>query len=112
MFFLTSCLHKQLVKKEHALRHIILSLQKLNPFKGANVFVATNNPFDAGSPIPGALAFGYEEDCAYYYFAFVFQGTDSTTFTFAGGTTTFHAGQAISPLPNLRNGVFSARLAQ
>jgi hypothetical protein len=82
-----------------------------NPFNGASVFVVSNNPFTQDSVIPGALAFAYypEED-DYYYYSFLFQGTDNTSHA-SNSADTYHAGQSYS-LAGLRNGVFAARLAQ
>lgn len=82
-----------------------------NPFNGASVFVTANNP--TTTPIPGAIAAGGAADATaggnWVYFAFVFQGTDSTTTAFNTAATTFHAGQTSNTLPGLRNGVFFAR---
>lgn len=81
-----------------------------NPFNGVSVFESPNYP--TANPITGAMACsGHGESTGgWIYFAFLWQGTDSTTTT-AGPdapTTTFFAGQD-STLEGLRNGVFLAR---
>jgi prepilin-type N-terminal cleavage/methylation domain-containing protein len=80
-----------------------------NPFNGANYFVSANNPTAAGAVIPGAIAcaVNFEAGTGWHYFAFLYQGTDSTT-TGTGLTTSYYAGQDIT-LAGLRNGVFFAR---
>ena len=82
-----------------------------NPFNGASYFVSANDA--TSNVIPGALAFvcNYESNPTAHYFAFLFQGTDSTTTTIIGSTTTFHAGQD-STMPGLRNGIFFSRTMQ
>jgi prepilin-type N-terminal cleavage/methylation domain-containing protein len=77
--------------------------QPRNPFNGASVFVTSNLPDE--SPIPGALACGYEDDSDFNYFALIFQGTDNTD------DESFHAGQS-NTLAGLRNGIFLARYTQ
>ena len=85
-----------------------------NPFNGASIFVVANDPLSQNMVVPGALAFGAEQDPInndFAYFAFVFQGTDSTTWTL-NSATSFHAGQADNTYAGLRNGVFVARVTQ
>jgi len=86
-----------------------------NPFNGASVFSSANYPSTA-IPIPGAIACGMAIDPSrlpadsWAYFAFVFQGTDSTATTLsAADTTTFHAGMQSQEITGLRNGIFFAR---
>lgn len=83
-----------------------------NPFNGVSVFQTTNDPLSVVSPVPGAIACGVHDDPSrggnWAYFAFVFQGTDSTTNTF-NVTTSFHAGQEDRTIEGLRNGIFFAR---
>jgi len=87
-----------------------------NPFNGVSVFESPN--FPSTSPVTGAIACaGHgENNGQWLYFAFLFQGTDSTTTTpGAGGagsapSTSFHAGQDATSIAGLRNGVFFARL--
>lgn len=81
-----------------------------NPFNGASVFAETNHPWGMQSVIPGALACGSADDEGFIYFAFIFQGTDSSSYAAEDGSDTFHAGQQAT-LPGLRNGIFMARLA-
>lgn len=88
-----------------------------NPFNGVSVFAASNDPVTTTTPVPGALACGWQVDDArgagqqWAYFGFVFQGTDSTTITLDGATepNTFLAGQDRN-LAGLRNGIFFARV--
>lgn len=86
-----------------------------NPFNGASVFSPANYPSGA-IPIPGAIACGMDIDPSrlpansWAYFAFVFQGTDSTSTTLsAADITTFHAGMQSREITGLRNGIFFAR---
>ncbi len=82
----------------------------INPFNGVNVFSLSNDPSAAGNAITGAIACaGIDENNTqeWYYYALIFQGTDSTTNTFAD--TSFYAGQGLTTLPGLRNGIFLAR---
>jgi len=83
-----------------------------NPFNGASVFVTTNDPATMGVPVPGAAACGSVDENAgnFTYYAFVFQGTDSTSTTLTD-TATFYAGQSLGNIPGLRNGIFFARIA-
>ncbi len=82
-----------------------------NPFNGASVFVATNNPAAVGVA-PGAIACASATELAtgsYIYYAFCFQGTDSTTDA-ANVPTSFYAGQDTMTIAGLRNGIFFARI--
>ena len=83
-----------------------------NPFNGVSVYELPNFPGAQGTPVTGAIACGMVEESAttgWQYFAFVFQGTDSTDYTL-GRPETFHAGQEDRSLQGLRNGIFLARL--
>jgi prepilin-type N-terminal cleavage/methylation domain-containing protein len=82
-----------------------------NPFSGTNVFLDWNGAPD-GTIIPGALACGRAEDGSYYYYALVFLGTDSQNADADPDASDFHAGQSVTSLEGLRNGVFMARTAQ
>ena len=87
-----------------------------NPFNGVSVFESPNFPSTA--PVTGAIACaGHGESSGGWgYFAFLFQGTDSTTFTPGSGgagsapSTSFHAGQDATSIAGLRNGIFFARV--
>ena len=88
-----------------------------NPFNGAQLFVAANDPETSGFVTPGAIAFGCaadpDGDNNYAYFAFVFQGTDATSIKLGlNDTKTVYAGQESQTITGLRNGVFAARLAR
>ena len=82
-----------------------------NPFNGVSVYALPNFPTDANAPITGAIACGGidEGSGGWYYYALVFQGTDSTNFSPADDAS-FHAGQGVTSLAGLRNGIFMARL--
>lgn len=87
----------------------------VNPFNGVNVFAAANDPSPVGGhAITGAIACaGINEDntgatTEWYYYALIFQGTDSTTAGPALGAT-YYAGQDPTALEGLRNGIFLAR---
>jgi len=90
-----------------------------NPFNGASVFVAANDPNSNNRAIPGALCCAGRGNSTgeYVYFALIFQGTDSTGAGPAPGGSpmngayarAFHAGQD-GTLAGLRNGIFMARL--
>ncbi len=87
-----------------------------NPFTQVSVFRAPNDPEGQGGPITGAVALGgAAEDLGdgggnpWIYYAFAFQGTDSTTAQLIGDDTTFHAGMGLDTIPKLRNGVFLGR---
>ncbi|CAN2050265.1 Type II secretion system GspH family protein [Candidatus Magnetomoraceae bacterium gMMP-1] len=81
-----------------------------NPFNGASVFISANDPVTAGAPIVGAIACAGIQDVNtnYNYYAFVFQGTDSTS-TDVTSDDAFHAAQKSADLAGLRNGVFIVR---
>jgi hypothetical protein len=85
-----------------------------NPFTQVSVFRDPNDPETQGGPVTGAVALGgaAEEggENPWIYYAFAFQGTDSTTNDLldAAGTT-FHAGMGLETVPKLRNGVFLGR---
>ena len=92
-----------------------------NPFNEANVFQRPNDPIDAGAPVTGAIAFatiteqgGGGTNDLWHYYAFLYQGTDSTTRTLTTGgnatATTFYAGQDLETISGMRNGIFAARL--
>ena len=86
-----------------------------NPFNGQNVFEPSANwpgTGTGGTPVPGAIANGYQQEDAqgggWRYFAFVFQGTENIT----GGSSSaadYHADMGVDSLDGLRNGVFFAR---
>jgi prepilin-type N-terminal cleavage/methylation domain-containing protein len=87
-----------------------------NPFTQVSVFRAPNDPETQGGPITGAVALGGAAEDAgeaggnpWIYYAFAFQGTDSTTAQLIGDDTTFHAGMGLDTIPKLRNGVFLGR---
>lgn len=89
-----------------------------NPFNGASIFVAANDPNTSGHAIPGAIccAGRAESSGEYVYFALIFQGTDSSGkgpktggSSMNGTAKAFYAGQD-GTLAGLRNGVFLARL--
>lgn len=85
-----------------------------NPFNGVNVFRSPNLPTTQGRPVTGAVALGFQQETiaagGFYYFAFAFQGTDSTTFALANDITDFHAGSGLQDIPALRNGELFARI--
>jgi prepilin-type N-terminal cleavage/methylation domain-containing protein len=88
-----------------------------NPFNGTSVYESPNDVAATGTPITGAIACGAvgEASGGWAYYAFVFQGTDSTTpagaATGAGLAvdTSFHGGQGTQTLAGLRNGIFLGR---
>ena len=84
-----------------------------NPFNGASVFVVANNPAVATAVIPGAVFCALyqdgEIDSGFTNYALLFQGTDSSTYNKTDDTT-FYAGQGVTSLGGIRNGVFLARL--
>lgn len=97
----------------------IIAPEKLprNPFNGASVFVAANDPQTSGFVTPGAIAFGCANDpvsgANFVYFALVFQGTDSTSVNLGfNDSDTVYAGQESRTITGLRNGVFAARLGR
>lgn len=83
----------------------------VNPFNGVSVFANTNDP-SAGSAITGAIACaGINEDDTineWYYYALIFQGTDSIN-NDPNADNSFYAGQGPASLAGLRNGIFLAR---
>lgn len=84
-----------------------------NPFNGVSVYELPNYPTAQGNPVTGAIACGgILEDTAtgWNYYAFCYQGTDSTTYTLgATDITSFHAGMDSQTIEGLRNGIFLAR---
>lgn len=83
-----------------------------NPFNGTSVFLPPNNPTVSQIVVPGAIALGAKPEATAgknIYYAFCFQGTDSTT-TSPLLATSFYAGQDTTTIAGLRNGVFFARL--
>lgn len=84
-----------------------------NPFTQVSVFRDPNDPETQGGPVTGAVALGGDaeegEANPWIYYAFAFQGTDSTTANLAGDDTSFHAGMGLDTVPKLRNGVFLGR---
>ena len=86
-----------------------------NPFNSVSVFRNPNDPATQGNPVTGAIALGFQQENvasgAFYYFAFAYQGTDSTTMGIQGTDgTSFHAGSGLSDIPALRNGQLFARI--
>jgi len=85
-----------------------------NPFNGVSIYELPNHPTAQSNPVTGAIACGgileTPASSGWDYYAFVYQGTDSTTFTL-GGTdiTSFHAGMESRTIQGLRNGIFLAR---
>ena len=87
-----------------------------NPFTEVNVFRDPNDPVTQGGAITGAVALGGAAEAVgagggnpWIYYAFGFQGTDSTTANLVGDDTTFHAGMRLDSIAGLRNGVFLGR---
>ncbi len=107
---------------EDSVEHIIPPEKAIkNPFNGANVFRSPNDPPNkpgGAAPVTGAIALGFVQEPVavggYYYFAFAYQGTDSTTYTLptsqATDVTTFHAGSGLATIPALKNGELFARI--
>lgn len=90
-----------------------------NPFNEVSVFQSSNDPSTGGVPIPGAIACAVITDpdaagLAWHYYAFLYQGTDSTDINFGGygpdTGQTFYAGQDTVSVPGMRNGIFMARV--
>ena len=85
-----------------------------NPFNGVSVYELPNFPDSQGNPVTGAIGCGVFLESAttgWHYYAFVYQGTDSTTFTLGpNDMTALHAGMESRTLEGLRNGIFLARL--
>jgi hypothetical protein len=87
-----------------------------NPFNGVSVYELPNFPGAGGQgrPVTGAIACGgrLEEPAGvgWMYYAFCYQGTDSTDFNLSGtDIDTFHAGMESRTINGLRNGIFLAR---
>ncbi len=85
-----------------------------NPFNGASYFLPANNPAVQNNVVAGAMASavlvegsGGSQWTRFNYYALVFQGTDSTSYSLTGAAT-FHSGQG-SGMEGLRNGIFLAR---
>lgn len=101
---------------EDTVEHIIPPEKNIrNPFNGSSIFRTTNDPVTQTSPVTGALALGFLQEGAasggYYYFAFAYQGTDSTTSTLSGDdVNSFHAGMGLSDIAAMRNGILFARI--
>ena len=90
-----------------------------NPFNGINVYAKPNDPtaLTPPSPITGAIAVGgmremkaptATSDPGWAYYAFCFQGTDSTE-TLLTDPKAFHGGQELDTIEGLRNGIFLGR---
>ncbi len=100
---------------EDTVEHIIPPEKNItNPFNGSSIFRSPNDPATQNKPVTGALALGFaeepEDSGSYYYFAFAYQGTDSTQYDFGDDVTNFHAGMGLLSIPALRNGVLFARI--
>ena len=107
---------------EDTVEHIIPPEKSIrNPFNGASVFRSPNDPPNkpgGAAPVTGAVALGYMQEAValggYYYFAFAYQGTDSTAFALptdaTTDVTTFFAGSGLATIPALRNGQLFARI--
>ncbi len=87
-----------------------------NPFNGVDVFNPPNDPASAGggNVVVGAIgcASFLETVTAtdnWHYYAFLYQGTDSTTIDITQATT-FYSGQDAATLQGMRNGIFFARV--
>lgn len=87
-----------------------------NPFNGQSVFSQMNDPLTAqagGVAIPGAIATAFIQETGttmgdlFYYYAFVFQGTESTGTGFVQAN--LFGDQDATDLIGLRNGIFFAR---
>ncbi|MFC1837482.1 type II secretion system protein [Thermodesulfobacteriota bacterium] len=104
---------------ENTVREIIEPAKVLrNPFNGADVFLdGPNDPTpSATNPIPGAIACATAVDSStggtFDYYAFIFQGTDSTIGGAADGLgpTGYHGGMTDGTLPGVREGVFFTKV--
>lgn len=89
-----------------------------NPFTEVSVFRSPNDPATQGGAVTGAIALGGAAEAVagggaaanpWIYYAFGFQGTDSTTNNLVGDDTTFHAGIRLDSIAGLRNGIFLGR---
>ena len=90
-----------------------------NPFNGGSIFLSgPNDPTVIPAVIPGALACSFAQDASttgvFNYYAFIFQGTDSTATGASAvlGATGYHGGQADSALAGVREGVFFTKVRQ
>lgn len=90
-----------------------------NPFTEVSVFRVPNDPSDPSNngPVTGAIAIGGKAEGAgggatnpWIYYAFAFQGTDSTEqdLTDPNGDT-YHSGMGLDTIAKLRNGIFLGR---
>ena len=86
-----------------------------NPFNGGNIFLDGPNDPTGGNVIPGALAVAAQGDSstggAFNYYAFIFQGTDSTL-SGAATVADYYAGQDDGALAGVREGVFFTKVRQ
>ncbi len=85
-----------------------------NPFTEVSVFRDPNSPVLQAGPVTGAIALGGAAETVaagnpWIYYAFAFQGTDSTTANLLGDDTSFHAGLGLDTIAKLRNGIFLGR---
>jgi prepilin-type N-terminal cleavage/methylation domain-containing protein len=81
-----------------------------NPFTGANIFNTAN--YGGANIVPGSIACARAEDSStggtFDYYAFVFEGTDTTgspAFLIPDNVD-FHGGQTANSIAGLRQGVF------
>jgi len=102
---------------ENAVQKIIEPAKVLrNPFNGADVFNRFAN-YPSTEIIPGAIACVVAPDSStggdFDYYAFIFQGTDSTLFDADPGSADFHGGMTAGGLlPGARQGVFFTKVRQ
>lgn len=93
-----------------------------NPFNNVSVFSTSNNPQTTGVVVTGAVSCaGYIEEITggdgdeehsgdtWHYYAFLFQGTDSTSNQISSASAYF-AGMDPNTINGLRNGIFFARV--
>ncbi len=86
-----------------------------NPFNNVSVFSTSNNPQTTGVVVTGAVSCaGFSETIAdpsdtWHYYAFLFQGTDSTS-NQIGSASAYFAGMDPTTINGLRNGIFFARV--
>jgi hypothetical protein len=85
----------------------------INPFNGLSVFILREEVCFVGHlfcrviehpPGPGTIYLGKAKDGDWWYYAFVFKGTDNSPYD-----DEFHAGMGLRTLQELRNGVFLGR---
>jgi prepilin-type N-terminal cleavage/methylation domain-containing protein len=100
---------------EDSVEHLVPPEKNItNPFNGTSVFRQPNDPDTIGGPVTGALALGFARepvpDGGFYYFAFAYQGTDSTTTALNADDTTFYAGSGLTQIDSLKNGILFARI--